>query len=101
MMKSSSCMIDLRSDVSVLSYERAWEADAFDRRSNGRRLMSLHDPFGTSRPQLLVSSLVPAPTKAYILVMAHVHHSHSGPDLASAAQTTMERSGEQWTPMRA
>jgi len=33
--------------------------------------------------------------------MAHVHHSHSGPDLASAAQTTMERSGEQWTPMRA
>ena len=33
--------------------------------------------------------------------MAHVHHSHSGSDLTSAAQTTMEKSGEQWTPMRA
>lgn len=33
--------------------------------------------------------------------MTHVHHSHSGPDLTDAARTTMERSGEQWTPMRA
>jgi Fur family transcriptional regulator, zinc uptake regulator len=33
--------------------------------------------------------------------MAHVHHSHSGTDLTEAAQSTMERSGEQWTPMRA
>jgi Fur family zinc uptake transcriptional regulator len=33
--------------------------------------------------------------------MAHVHHSHAGVDLANAAQTTMERSGEQWTTMRA
>ena len=33
--------------------------------------------------------------------MAHVHHSHSGADLAEAAQSTMEQSGEQWTPMRA
>ena len=33
--------------------------------------------------------------------MAHVHHSHQGADLAAAARTTMERSGEQWTQMRA
>jgi len=33
--------------------------------------------------------------------MAHVHHSHEGESLASAAQSTMERSGEQWTAMRA
>ena len=33
--------------------------------------------------------------------MEHVHHSHSGADLSDAAKTTMERSGEQWTPMRA
>ena len=33
--------------------------------------------------------------------MAHVHHSHEGESLANAAQTTMERSGEQWTVMRA
>ena len=32
---------------------------------------------------------------------AHVHHSHSGADLAEAAQATLQRSGEQWTPMRA
>ena len=31
----------------------------------------------------------------------HVHHSHSGADLTEAAQTTLQRSGEQWTPMRA
>jgi Fur family zinc uptake transcriptional regulator len=30
----------------------------------------------------------------------HVHHSHKGAALTTAAQTTMERSGEQWTPMR-
>ena len=33
--------------------------------------------------------------------MAHVHHSHKGAGLADAARSTMERSGEQWTPMRA
>lgn len=38
---------------------------------------------------------------AYISAMAHIHHSHSGAALAEAAQTTMQRSGEQWTPMRA
>ena len=32
---------------------------------------------------------------------AHTHHSHEGADLAQAAQATMERSGEQWTAMRA
>ena len=31
---------------------------------------------------------------------AHVHHSHRGADLAEAAQATLQRSGEQWTPMR-
>ncbi|MGQ0661306.1 Fur family transcriptional regulator [Sphingosinicella sp.] len=31
----------------------------------------------------------------------HVHHSHKGADLAEAARDTMQRSGEQWTPMRA
>ena len=35
------------------------------------------------------------------VAMAHVHHSHSGSGLTEAAQSTMERSGEQWTPMRA
>jgi Fur family zinc uptake transcriptional regulator len=33
--------------------------------------------------------------------MAHVHHSHHGADLTDAARSTMEKSGEQWTPMRA
>ncbi len=33
--------------------------------------------------------------------MAHVHHSHEGVSLANAAKETMERSGEQWTAMRA
>ena len=33
--------------------------------------------------------------------MAHEHHSHAGEALAHAAQATMERSGEQWTTMRA
>ena len=33
--------------------------------------------------------------------MAHVHHVHAGKQLASAAKATMERSGEQWTAMRA
>lgn len=33
--------------------------------------------------------------------MAHVHRSHEGESLASAARSTMERSGEQWTAMRA
>lgn len=31
----------------------------------------------------------------------HIHHEHHGADLASAAQATLERSGEQWTAMRA
>ncbi|HEY0045017.1 MAG TPA: Fur family transcriptional regulator [Allosphingosinicella sp.] len=30
----------------------------------------------------------------------HHHHSHEGESLMSAAQDTMERSGEQWTAMR-
>ncbi len=33
--------------------------------------------------------------------MAHVHHSHSGADLADAAKATMVKSGAQWTQMRA
>jgi Fur family zinc uptake transcriptional regulator len=33
--------------------------------------------------------------------MAHVHHSHAGEALSNAAQATMEKSGEQWTQMRA
>ena len=33
--------------------------------------------------------------------MEHVHHSHSGSDLTNAAKATMEKSGEQWTQMRA
>jgi Fur family zinc uptake transcriptional regulator len=33
--------------------------------------------------------------------MDHVHHSHEGESLSVAAKTTMERSGEQWTQMRA
>ncbi|HEY0411678.1 MAG TPA: transcriptional repressor [Allosphingosinicella sp.] len=31
---------------------------------------------------------------------SHKHESHEGASLMSAAQTTMERSGEQWTQMR-
>jgi Fur family zinc uptake transcriptional regulator len=31
---------------------------------------------------------------------AHAHLEHSGSDLTRAAQTTLERSGEQWTAMR-
>ena len=31
----------------------------------------------------------------------HVHHEHQGTALAEAAQATLERKGEQWTPMRA
>jgi Fur family zinc uptake transcriptional regulator len=33
--------------------------------------------------------------------MAHVHHSHAGEELSDAARRTLERSGEQWTTMRA
>ncbi|MDQ3139775.1 MAG: transcriptional repressor [Pseudomonadota bacterium] len=33
--------------------------------------------------------------------MAQHHHNHAGDSLALAAQTEMERSGEQWTAMRA
>ena len=33
--------------------------------------------------------------------MAHVHHSHAGEALGRAAKATMEKSGEQWTSMRA
>ena len=32
--------------------------------------------------------------------MPHVHHSHAGESLATAAKATMEKSGEQWTQMR-
>lgn len=32
--------------------------------------------------------------------MVHVHQSHAGQSLATAARTTMEKSGEQWTTMR-
>ncbi|CAN5559053.1 Fur family transcriptional regulator [soil metagenome] len=32
---------------------------------------------------------------------AHDHHEHHGKALASAAQATLEKSGEQWTAMRA
>ena len=32
---------------------------------------------------------------------AHHHHEPQGADLATAAQATLERSGEQWTAMRA
>ena len=42
-----------------------------------------------------------APESLISIHMDHVHHSHSGADLADAAKTTMERSGEQWTQMRA
>lgn len=35
------------------------------------------------------------------LPMEHAHHSHSGTELSRAARSAMERSGEQWTPMRA
>lgn len=31
----------------------------------------------------------------------HTHHEHAGADLALAAKATLERSGEQWTAMRA
>ncbi|MFM9828940.1 MAG: Fur family transcriptional regulator [Sphingomonas sp.] len=31
----------------------------------------------------------------------HLHHEHSGKALADAARATLERSGEQWTAMRA
>jgi len=33
--------------------------------------------------------------------MAHVHHKHAGESLSVAAQEIMEKSGEQWTQMRA
>jgi Fur family zinc uptake transcriptional regulator len=33
--------------------------------------------------------------------MAHVHHTHEGESLSSAAKATMEETGEQWTRMRA
>ncbi|MGL4314551.1 MAG: Fur family transcriptional regulator [Sphingomonas sp.] len=32
---------------------------------------------------------------------AHHHHEHAGADLTQAAKATLERSGEQWTTMRA
>ena len=35
------------------------------------------------------------------MAVQHHHHSHEGDSLMSVAQTTMERSGEQWTQMRA
>jgi Fur family transcriptional regulator, zinc uptake regulator len=59
------------------------------------------DATGAGDVRRLPAALVPPRRKAYIPVMAHVHHSHSGANLAEAAQSTMQRSGEQWTPMRA
>jgi Fur family zinc uptake transcriptional regulator len=32
--------------------------------------------------------------------MAHVHHSHKGEALSTAAKSSMEKAGEQWTTMR-
>jgi len=52
-------------------------------------------------PSAPARTLVPPPRKAYIPAMAHTHHSHSGADLSEAARSTMQQSGEQWTPMRA
>lgn len=37
----------------------------------------------------------------YLPVMAHDHHEPLGAALATAARATLERSGEQWTRMRA
>jgi Fur family zinc uptake transcriptional regulator len=40
--------------------------------------------------------------RAYISVMGvHQHHEHSGKALSRVAQETLEKSGEQWTAMRA
>lgn len=36
-----------------------------------------------------------------MLMGAHQHHEPAGADLAAAAQVTLEKSGEQWTAMRA
>ncbi|UAK23605.1 Fur family transcriptional regulator [Sphingomonas nostoxanthinifaciens] len=33
--------------------------------------------------------------------MSHMHQMHQGEALEAAARTTLERAGEQWTPMRA
>jgi Fur family zinc uptake transcriptional regulator len=38
---------------------------------------------------------------AYFHEMDHHHHSHAGESLNEAARTSMEKSGEQWTTMRA
>jgi len=34
------------------------------------------------------------------MAQAHHHHEHHGADLTRVARETLERSGEQWTPMR-
>jgi Fur family transcriptional regulator, zinc uptake regulator len=48
-------------------------------------------------------SLAGNPREAYFDTMAHAHkHTlHEGPDLAAAARQALEKSGEQWTTMRA
>jgi Fur family zinc uptake transcriptional regulator len=35
------------------------------------------------------------------MAQAHKHHEHAGPDWTAAAQSTLEKAGEQWTDMRA
>src|SRR3546814_957820 len=40
-------------------------------------------------------------TCALPILPRHDHHEHHGAALAKAAQATLERSGEQWTAMRA
>jgi Fur family transcriptional regulator, zinc uptake regulator len=47
--------------------------------------------------------LVAAPARAYFPGMATAHHHHlaEGDELAAVARGALERSGEQWTPMRA
>jgi Fur family zinc uptake transcriptional regulator len=50
----------------------------------------------------LARRLVPTGQKPYLAPMAHPHHheAHEGASLMQAAQSSMERSGEQWTQMR-
>ena len=50
-----------------------------------------------------IPSLVPSRQKPYLAPMAHNHHhheAHEGASLMQAAQSSMEKSGEQWTQMR-
>ena len=49
----------------------------------------------------MAAKLVQRGRKPYFDAMAHVHHSHAGKELTKAAAATMQKSGEQWTQMRA